>query len=737
MRKIKPTTKRKIAGIIAIVLIAAMILSAVLPLFLRTAYAGEAQQYDVEARLGLSGVVKQNSTAPVEIKVTNNSGKDFKGKVTVTPKKSPFDISAYSDKKDNDPVYYAEIELAAGETRQIKGRIPINEAVTNLKITLEQKNKAIYEGDFDVVFDKNDAIWMGVLSDSTRTADNISANFNNYAQNYNLTRLVELSADDLEYIKSINMLVINDFDIASLSADDLSKIKDRAENGALIVIGVNGEYKDKSWFNALVGGAVENQYQIEETSDAYYFANSMLENCSLSSDDQNKLMELCSYLTDMEIYKLVSLVYYYDANRPETAQAIADAIGYSNSGNGWETAGKNAVNILYEQVKNQFDDFKYYDYTAQMDMVSENISDGVYGAGYYGAESGYVVGKGTVIFAPSDEIAKSVVRCDFKPQADSNNNRYASFELEKPAEILGGLFLAVIMIYAVFIGPFLFLILKKKDKKEKAVKYIPVSALGLTAVIIVCSLGSKFQRPLATVVNIVAMGDTGLRQTKGYLVVSAPAKGKINITAENVTSALPLSNYSWDGGYDTEGYSASLTDFNFTYKDQRKWDTKKYIFDGNIELNGKIDIKLINYDTATETLQVELTNNTGYDVEDICAASNGNYYFQRRLLKKLKNGETKTCDIAISNNYTYSVFSKNTNSANGYDSMPANRRDAVNELCGDQLLIMGFINSNTTGAVKVNGRRASKEEFTALYTNLNITSEYDYATLGGGLYDTN
>ena len=105
---------------------------------------------------------------------------------------------------------------------------------------------------------------------------------------------------------------------------------------------------------------------------------------------------------------------------------------------------------------------------------------------------------------------------------------------------------------------------------------------------------------------------------------------------------------------------------------------------------------------------MELTNHTGYDLEDICAASGGTYYYEDRIEKKLKNGETATCDIVTSNLNNYVGFNMQNDAANGFNTMTSNKRAAINALKNDELVIVGFIKNNNTGDIKVNGRMQSR-----------------------------
>lgn len=739
MRKIKPTTKRKIAGIVAVVLIVAMILSAVLPLFLRTAYAQEAQQFTVETRVGFNGTVKMNGSAPVEIKITNKGGKKFKGKVTLKPKKTPFDIASYSEDEKEDAEYYADIELSPGETKLIKGRIAIGAVIDDLSVVMtDNRGKSVCETECQLLTDKDDMLWLGVMSDSERTRNMISANFGEFSQIYGVSRVVDVSADNMDQLKNVDMLIINDFDMDGLSEDDIAKLRARAENGALVVIGTKGGYEEKQWFKTLTADTRENQYSSsaalsmgKNSSDAYDFAISTIENSSVDDEGRGKLTYLCQFLSEEELIKLTSLMYFYEDARAETAQYIADNIYMGGSGFEYTNDAKTFIAELYDEAKNDTE-FIHYDYAAHYQFESDDSAAHTDDDAWTDIDiSCYTAGQGAIFLMPNDALAAEPVVLGNVPNTKNNgSNNLNDFDLEKPAEILGSVFLAVIMMYAIFIGPFLFLILKKRDKREKAVKYIPVSALALTAMIIVCSLGSKFQRPLANVVNIVQSGASGLRQAASVMIVSSPTKGKVNIKAEQIKNSLPLSEHSWDGVYDHEGFSASLTDFNYTYRDQRKWATKKYEFNGEIELNGALDVKVKDYFAMDKKVELEITNNTGYDLEDVCAAGRGNFRYNTRLLKKLKNGETQTCTVYLSDAPNYGAFGRSTDTDRGYSTMTANKISAAESLINEKMLVLGYIKSNTSGDIKINGRKASKTEITAIYTYIDASDEYDFITMG-------
>ena len=736
MKKIKPTTKRKIAGVVAVVLIAAMILSAVLPMFFRTAYADEPQQYTVEAQMGFNGAVKINGDMPVSIKVTNNSSKTFKGKVSVDMTVSPLDAPDPENKKKG-VEFFSQLELGAGETKQIDGVIPVTKILDGYTVFLkDKKDKEVYSRYYTVVTDRQDSLWAAVMSDSDRTRNAVASRFTEFGSVHNLTRLIELKREDMDNIKDISLLIINDMDMNSFTQEELAKLKNWVKVGGVLAVGAEDGFEDKQWYNALISGAYGSQVEVGQSSAYGGYSGesmSMLKTvmASVYIDDYGKSMieEAAYYLSTDEINKLVSLIMYYNARADLDPQDIADYFSSEITQNYINETGSTGqyssiVNRLYNDVQYE-GDFQQYNIAAQNDMTQPQTEGKT-------AQS-FVIDNGNLIVASPENIVDAVLyggayidRTNVTvPQDD-----YSDFDLEKPQEILGSIFLGVIMIYAVFIGPFLFLILRKRDKKEMAVKYIPMSALCLTGIIIICSLGSKFQRPLSSVMNIADATQGGHKDIRGAIVTAAPTKGKVNIKCEAVTNAHLIDN-SWS---DDRAYSASLTGFDYTFYDSTKWSTENFVYNTSIELNGPLSARITNYDYSTGEADVEITNNTGYDLEDVCVTGTNKSWYNLRAAKKLKNGETLTYSYDIDDLNQY-PFGKNSKDRTAYDALSKNKRNAVSKLSGDEPMVMGFIKSDTAGDIKINGRKATKNEFTALYTYIDVSNYGVGYGNGGGTWD--
>lgn len=732
MKKIKPTTKRKIAGIIAVVLVLAMVLSAVLPLFLRTAYADEPQQFTTEASVGLSGAVKINNDAPVSIKVTNNASKTFKGRAVIKTAKSPFEdnYSGMGGDSESKVEYFADIELGGGETRQIDGIMPINAIYDGFTIALEDnKGKSVQENEFTLTTDSDDSCWLGVMSDSDRTRNAVAADFTAFGQTYDLDRLVEFKKDDLDCIDNVEILLINDFDMNSLTHEDITKLRKWVDDGNTLVIGAEN-YESQTWFSDLTSSMAKNEFSVsdgnsgfggEDTAIAQSQLKTALASISINNDDEWTIEDAAYYMDAGQIYKLAGLVQYYDVSADHYPEEIAEYFNDSTTQNYIDATGRYSqygaiVDDLYDEVCYE-QDFQPFNYFVQYNGVvkpqeSSETQNGRSMDYYTGA------GNGAMVFTKPDELVENVLAADL-PVGNSYYNPSSSrtmsdFDLEKPQEILGSIFLAVIMLYAVFIGPILYTILKKKDRKESAVKYIPLSALCLTGIIIVCSLGSKFQRPLSNVVNIIdaKMGvDT---EGEGTIITASPAKNEVNVKGESLQGVRTVNN-RWRG---TAGnYSASLTDFDFTFHDATKWQTKQFVYKPKIELGGALSARYTDYSFGGNA-DIEITNNTGYDLEDVCVSGLEGSYSNYCVTKKLKNGETFTFSYDTAQNRTWSVNDPMSKARNNYSRLGINKRLAVEYVQINDPAVVGFIKSDAAGVIKINGRRTGKTEITALYTNI-------------------
>ncbi len=209
-------------------------------------------------------------------------------------------------------------------------------------------------------------------------------------------------------------------------------------------------------------------------------------------------------------------------------------------------------------------------------------------------------------------------------------------------------------------------------------------------------------------------------QGEGTTITASPAKNEVNVKGESLQGVRTINN-SWRG---TAGnYSASLTDFDYTFHDATKWQTKQFVYKPKLELGGALSARYTNYSFGGNA-DIEITNNTGYDLEDVCVSGLEGSYSNYCVTKKLKNGETFTFSYDTAQNRTWSVNDPMSKARNNYSRLGNNKREAVEYVQHDAPAVVGFIKSDAAGVIKINGRRTGKTEITALYT------EVDYGNTG-------
>ncbi|MBQ9604345.1 MAG: hypothetical protein IJR45_02925, partial [Firmicutes bacterium] len=672
--------------------------------------------------------------------------------------------------------------LAAGDSKVITGCIPASSIENYYTIQLiNNKDKVVQSEMVNVITDRAERVWLGVMSDSSRTIDEVSRNYNSYAVQMKLDRLVDVKADRIDAINNINVLIINDFDMNSLAPEQLDKIGRWVQDGGILVMGSENA-ANESWFDTVTGGTYMESVPRPYTGSSAYsgsynggsiytqpdiYNNGIVQYGKLNNPMANALHN--SGVSDpaelVEELAYVFQSYYYDSGtddfiyalqeaQPEYAIKLLSVLTYMNEDGNYDSFNSliTEVESYYGQpncggavdriAKLQYDysygdvNFESYD----LWTMFRNMQSGYVDGSNNGIDSAfaaninakmYVCGSGEVYTVAPAELSEQLLALNIDPSAKAANSSYRSsydyYSLDRPGDFLGGFFLAIIMLYAIFIGPILYFILKKRDKKDKAVKIIPGSALCLTGIIIVCSLGSNFQRPMSSVINIVNASSGGVKALNGNAICSAPVMNEVHIKNDKIQNVHMEKRSSWSGS-DSRAYKISLDSFDYTVYNANKWDTNHFVFTDTIELNGALDVHIDSYDTANSTMTVTITNNTGYDLQDLCACGRG-YNAEYLVAKKLNNGESITVTQDFENsNYSYSRRTL-TDESRKFQSLSANKKKAA-EISNDcAIKVTGFVKTDIAGDFKINGRKASKKEVSAfsnmVYDNDNTGMDPD------------
>ena len=528
MKRLKTEQKRRFAAVVAIVLIIALVLSAVLPVFLQFTNAAPLnnEDYTIEADIGFDGNAKINSCIPVTVSVTNNTGKNFKGDISLPVFSRP---DGFSDEASYTE-YVNSVEIASGGSKTVSFNVPIFYIQNReLTISLMRGDKTVASQSFPVNILSDKEIWIGLLSDSPDRLTYIKPDY--YVVDTN-GRTVDISSEaescpDVDF-GCVDIFVINDYDIAAISDENLQDILDNVSRGKSVIIG-NGSRigsLDRLELDKLANYG--QSYPPGTSARVYKFGSGFI--CSVDEDLANTRSES---LTDT-MSDIMSLV----CSNPAVSQSTSE---------------------LYDSLLGS---------TSRL----PNLSD-------------FTV---KIIFG-------------------------------------------IIYIYILFI-PVLYFVLKRRDKRENALKIIPVTALVISFLIYLVSFNTVYKKPIASIVNYIDLGGTDNTNIamKTFVNVVSPSKGKLKIDIGKGKSLTYISDKSYyDNYYYNNNESLTYTDepkidkriivsdenTSIEMSDKTKWDNTYMSIDGRYEADGGLEGS-ISLDPQTGMLKGSIVNSSGVDMEE-------------------------------------------------------------------------------------------------------------------------
>lgn len=196
------------------------------------------QLFDIEARLISLG----DLTYDIQLTV-GNRGADWEGTVRV-------DIA--QSYNSNDGVYDTVISLPQGSTKQFVVRIPKESieytgGTVNVTLLDKKSNKVAQKGFNRFLLDDSDMLHMGILSDSYQSLTYLDMGGEGvyYGGNELPVRLQELDPDSLvSALDSLDFLVIDDFNTGVLTDEAVDHVRQWVRGGGMLVAGTGRRAED-------------------------------------------------------------------------------------------------------------------------------------------------------------------------------------------------------------------------------------------------------------------------------------------------------------------------------------------------------------------------------------------------------------------------------------------------------------------------------------------------------------
>ena len=689
MKSPKKDTKRKIAAAIALFLAFLMILGAIAPFIYGAELSSKAT---ISAQVGYSGLYKVGYPTPVWVEVKTGDS-SFDGEILI---RVPFSGNIYNSYGFNDEEQYIDyaypITMNANETRNVELEITINTIPQSggLKVALfDKKGKevgtslstfGIGSSVFTAYSPEN--VLIGILSDNPAGLSHIKGNYyNGLMKSYSSKQIPDLTIDNfpnnLGALSAFNIIYINDFDTSRLSNMSRDALKSWVNGGGVLYVGSGENYA-----KTLKG--LENIIDIENTERI------------VSAD-----LEDLFFSYDEEMYdNLLELVPDEVADKEPAADTEAEPEADENKEDAIMPESEEDEDDTTSGRTNPFADEK----TAINPIVFEfpvlGKTDNAINTLLYSALN---VGQGKVVLFPfnlsegavqrSDRFNELLARVAQKEVTEAIDNgyiepnrgaglvvsRYNLTSIPYQSEGITRVISALVILYVVVVGPVLFLILRKKDKKEKGFVIIPIIAVSVTVIIFVMSLNTIYKRPVLNEVSSINI-QSGERYSikNSSIAILTGKKGDVAVRMGNYGLSInPRVGEDYYGYYGYGNHKALKVIYGdqpgITYYDNERWETNVFGVMEEIDLQGAITADIILENGVYKGI---IANNTPYDLKEVVLS------FGTRGYKRIDNinaGEEFILNDDLQDKETlhYDMYSLLWSYSSPYGSRPKNDAQQV------------------------------------------------------------
>lgn len=263
------------------------------------------------------------------------------------------------------------------------------------------------------------------------------------------------------------------------------------------------------------------------------------------------------------------------------------------------------------------------------------------------------------------------------------------------------LIFGAVLVYILIVGPVLYLVLKKKDRREWGWVVIPVLSILFMAVMFVLTRQSVYQSSLLNTAAIVNC-EQGSTQAKAKVAfaMKSPHQGEVTFRSENNIPIQPIMDRGWYGNYtnisELEYKVATGENTEVTFYDNMAWASNTLYASKMMDLGGTIES---NVRLEGEKIQGELNNQSNIAFEDVLLNVGGIVV----RIGALGAGETKTIDIPVTQALleqgysSYQLFFNGSSPLGSVQKGEMSREEAYRLSCEMNLFEQIYYNSDYTG----------------------------------------
>lgn len=206
---------------------------------LKFSFSAFAENVNINLNYGINKVAKKGSDLPIELSIENRDTQDFKGYLTINVYENNYSVF----------VYRIDVEISARSTNVYNRTISITNMSNTVIINLYNRKEELVANErtnIDLSF-YNENLIIGIISSEYNTLsylDNLLLT-NSTIQTKIVPIDVEKIKDNKNYLDTVDMLIISDYDVNSLDYmnDSLYSL---INNSKPIFVGLGKEHGDKS-----------------------------------------------------------------------------------------------------------------------------------------------------------------------------------------------------------------------------------------------------------------------------------------------------------------------------------------------------------------------------------------------------------------------------------------------------------------------------------------------------------
>lgn len=601
----------------------------------------DAHDIKVQVEVGMgNGNAVANSYTPVHVTL-QNGGEDFEGYFRMFPNSS-----------SNAVMYEKKVSIAAGEKKNIAMFISVSANTYNLTAALCDEDGGVIKSKLVSVQTYNrladGAKTIAVLSDDTSGLGYFSGS--DFALS-ELTR--ETLMDDVRGLDMIDVLLINNFDTQSLSEKQVEAVTKWVENGGVLLLGtgaqaektlnafsgklLNGTIGDTRTIQTRFGSdsgkvdALRVQLQNDLHSEKLDAVKKFLAD-NLSTDMYNMYSEEIQKLDYAGSYKNTLLApsddIYRELNKTFKAEELDKQFDVSVSEEELEerTSAMPKGDITKDITTLRIDNSK----SLLTQDKEQLISLLEYGSGHIivaefdlSLENRYWTGYGAVL---KGLIAQN---CDTKRMDYVANNEYEDstylWDGLKINEVSGlpnmGLYMIVLILYVVLVGPVAYVILRRRDKRHLLWVIVPSAAVLCSVMIYLIGTTTRIQKPYINYLSHLVLEQDGMAQLDTVFSLTSPNNKAYQVKVEGNQDIRPFYNAYWYA--DTSNNMNTSYQYGLEYADDATtlhmdnvaaFDSSKMRNSQKVEQKERLEFSSLKL--ASGSYSGIVTNHLPYDLED-------------------------------------------------------------------------------------------------------------------------